>query len=136
MSVPDDTEVAWFEEVRQGASSEPLSSHDLSEEQVAAARNFFEMECLVRALDSMETIASSEAMAQEYVSACTNRMSWGYANANQRSSPTEDVGRDFWTHVGNEVRFIKNFMRPVLCNWLLESLQGLYRPFPGVERST
>ncbi len=65
LTITDDTDISWFEDVRSGAVTASLQGKDLSTEQVAAARNFFEMECLVRALDSMETIASSEAMAQE-----------------------------------------------------------------------
>ncbi|TGJ83109.1 hypothetical protein E0Z10_g5664 [Xylaria hypoxylon] len=101
-TIADETDVSWFEDVRSGAIAASLRGKDLSTEQVAAARNFFEMECLVRALDSIETIASSEAIDQD---------------------PTEEVVRDFWSHVGNEVKSIKSFMRPILNNWLLESLQ-------------
>ncbi|KAI1824244.1 nuclear pore protein 84/107 [Xylaria intraflava] len=102
VTIADDTDISWFEDVRSGVLPSSFEGTELGVEQVAAARNFFEMECLVRALDSMETIASSEAMAQD---------------------PTEDVGRDFWTHVGNEVKSIKSFMDPILNNWLLESLR-------------
>jgi nuclear pore complex protein Nup107 len=70
VSIPDDADVTWFDDVRSGTITGSIKGNDLSTEQVAAARNFFEMECLVRALDSMETIASSEAMAQECVSIC------------------------------------------------------------------
>jgi nuclear pore complex protein Nup107 len=126
--IPDDTDVSWFDDIRSGTTAVSLEGHDLTEVQVAAAKNFFEMECLVRALDSMETIASSEAMAQEYVSTCVSPLWRRHTGANTKSSPTEELGRDFWSHVGNEVRFIKNFMRPICNNWLLESLQGLDRP--------
>ncbi|KAI0905544.1 nuclear pore protein 84/107 [Ustulina deusta] len=102
LTITDDTDISWFEDVRSGAVTASLQGKDLSTEQVAAARNFFEMECLVRALDSMETIASSEAMAQD---------------------PTEEMGRDFWGLVGNEVKSIKSYMGLILNNWLLESLQ-------------
>ncbi|KAI0444053.1 nuclear pore protein 84/107 [Xylaria telfairii] len=103
LTITDDTDVSWFEDIRSGAVTASLVGEDLTTEQVAAARNYFEMECLVRALDSMETIASSEAMAQD---------------------PTEELGRDFWSHVGNEVKSIKSFIRPILNNWLMESLEG------------
>lgn len=98
VSIADDTDITWFEELRSGAITVPFQGTDLTTDQVMAARHFLEMECIVRALDSMETIASSEAMAQD---------------------PTEDFGRDFWGHVGNEVRSLKSFIRPVLNNWLL-----------------
>ncbi|KAI8629091.1 nuclear pore protein 84/107 [Xylariaceae sp. FL1651] len=100
--IPDDTDITWFDELRSGAVTGSLQGNDLDPGQVAVARNFFEMECLVRALDSMETIASSEAMAQD---------------------PTEELGRDFWSHVGNEVKRVKSFMGPILNNWLLESFE-------------
>ncbi|KAJ2972174.1 hypothetical protein NUW58_g9238 [Xylaria curta] len=103
LTITDDADVSWFEDVRSGAVTVSLRGEELSAEQIAAARNFFEMECLVRALDSMETIASSEAMAQD---------------------PTEELNRDFWGNVGNEVKSIKSFMRPILNNWLLESVEG------------
>jgi nuclear pore complex protein Nup107 len=67
MAIPDETDVAWFDEVRAGAASGSFEDGWLGELEVAAARNYFEMECLVRALDSMETIASSEGLAKEYV---------------------------------------------------------------------
>lgn len=106
--------------------SASLRGEDLSPEQVLAARNYFEMECLVRALDSMETIASSEAMAQEYVFFFPHSSrSVKYMEININSSPTEEVGREFWSHAGNQVKCIKSYMRPILNNWLLESLQGL-----------
>ncbi|KAI0421242.1 nuclear pore protein 84/107 [Xylaria grammica] len=102
LTITDETDVSWFEDVRSGTITASLEGKDLSAEQVAAAKNFFEMECLVQALDSMETIASSEAIDQD---------------------PTEEVGRDFWSNVGIEVKCIKSHMRPILNNWLLESLQ-------------
>ncbi|KAI1364631.1 nuclear pore protein 84/107 [Xylaria arbuscula] len=101
LTVTDDSDTTWFEDISSGVVTGTLEGKDLDTEQVAAARSFFEMECLVRALDSMETIASSEAMAQD---------------------PTEDLGRDFWSHVGNEIKSIKSYMSPVLDGWLLESL--------------
>ncbi|KAI1325254.1 nuclear pore protein 84/107 [Xylariaceae sp. FL0255] len=102
LSIPDDTDLNWFSEVYSGAMTGSFEESGLGPDQVMAARSFFEMECLVRALDSMETIASSEGMAQD---------------------PTEEVSRDFWNHVGNEVKLIKSFMQPLLSNWLLESAQ-------------
>lgn len=67
VSIADDTDITWFEELRSGAITVPFQGTDLTTDQVMAARHFLEMECIVRALDSMETIASSEAMAQECV---------------------------------------------------------------------
>ncbi|KAI1505327.1 nuclear pore protein 84/107 [Biscogniauxia marginata] len=99
--IPDDTDVSWFEEIRTAVASGSHDS-DLEPEDIVKARNYFEMECLVRALDCMETIASSEAMAQD---------------------PAEQLGRDFWSHVGEQVKYVRSFMRPILSNWLLESVE-------------
>ncbi|KAI1375570.1 nuclear pore protein 84/107 [Hypoxylon crocopeplum] len=98
----DDSDVSWFEEVRASAAAGSLEDNGLGAEEIAAAQNFFEMECLVRALDTMETVASSELLAHD---------------------PTEKVGRDFWSHVIHELKSLKSFMRPILNNWLMESIE-------------
>ncbi|KAI1107666.1 nuclear pore protein 84/107 [Jackrogersella minutella] len=98
----DDEDVSWFDEVRASAATGSLQDNGIGPDEVAAAQNFFEMECLTRALDSMETIASSELLAQD---------------------PTEKLGRDFWSNIGHEVKVIKSFMRPILNNWLMESIE-------------
>ncbi|KAI0387309.1 nuclear pore protein 84/107 [Hypomontagnella monticulosa] len=98
----DDEDVLWFEEVRASAAAGSLEENGIGPGEVAAAQNFFEMECLIRALDAMETIASSEQLAQD---------------------PTEQVGRDFWTNVGTELKRVKSYMRPILNNWLMESIE-------------
>lgn len=61
----DDSDVSWFEEVRASAASGALQENGLGLEEVAAAQNYFEMECLTRAVDLMETIASSQLLVQE-----------------------------------------------------------------------
>ncbi|KAI0399473.1 nuclear pore protein 84/107 [Xylaria palmicola] len=102
ITITDDTDVSWFDEIRSGAAAGSLPGQAVSPEQVAAATNYFEMECLVRALDSMEWIASSAGLAQD---------------------PTEELGREFWSNAGNQVKCIKSFMQPLLGGWLLESLE-------------
>ncbi|KAI1175417.1 nuclear pore protein 84/107 [Nemania sp. FL0916] len=103
LTIMDDTDASWFDDLCSGAITASHLDVELTSEQLASARPFFEMESLVRALDSMETIASSEAMAQD---------------------PTEDLGRDFWNHVSHEILSIKGSMRPILKNWLGESQAG------------
>ncbi|KAI5862674.1 nuclear pore protein 84/107 [Durotheca rogersii] len=103
ISVPDDSDVAWFGEIRANAAAGLLEDNGLGDEEVAAAQNFFEMECLIRALDAMETIASSEFLAQD---------------------PGEAVVRDFWSNLGREVKVVKSLMGPILGHWLLESAEG------------
>lgn len=63
----DNTDISWFQEIRMGVTNDALDGSELNEDDVAAAHNFFEMECLVRVLDAMETVASSEGLAREYV---------------------------------------------------------------------
>lgn len=112
--------MSWFDEVRASAAAGSLEDHGIGEEEVAKAQNYFEMECLIRAIDSMETIASSESIAQEYVhTTCSTEH-----DADHKSSPVEKVGREFWTNIGREVKAIKGYMRPILNNWLMESIEG------------
>ncbi len=61
----DYSDVSWFDEVRASAAAGSLEVNGLGPDEVASAQNFFEMECLIRALDVMETLASSELLAQE-----------------------------------------------------------------------
>ncbi|KAI1094183.1 107-domain-containing protein [Rostrohypoxylon terebratum] len=96
----DDSDVSWFEEIRASAATGGLEESDLGPEEIAAAQNYFEMECLTRAVDLMETIASSQLLVQD---------------------PAERVGRDFWSHIGHELKTLKSLMRPILNNWLLGS---------------
>ncbi|KAI6087056.1 nuclear pore protein 84/107 [Hypoxylon rubiginosum] len=98
----DDSDISWFDEVRASAAAGSLEDHGIGEEEVAKAQNYFEMECLIRAIDSMETIASSESIAQD---------------------PIEKVGREFWTNIADEVKALKGYMRPILNNWLMESIE-------------
>ncbi|OTB03049.1 hypothetical protein M426DRAFT_322079 [Hypoxylon sp. CI-4A] len=98
----DDTDVSWFDEVRASAAAGALEDRGIGPEEVQAAQNYFEMECLIRALDAMETVASSELIAQD---------------------PTESLTRDFWSNLASEVKKAKNFVRPILNNWLLESVE-------------
>ncbi|RYP65361.1 hypothetical protein DL771_008351 [Monosporascus sp. 5C6A] len=95
--------ITWFEDVRSGAASSAFEENSLGMDEITAARNYFEMECLVRSLDSMETIASSAGLARD---------------------PTEELDRNFWAQIGSEVKGIKSFMQPLLSNWLVESVHG------------
>lgn len=66
IDIADDTEITWFEEIRADALNGNLEEvSGLGVKEMVVARNYFEMECLVRSLDSMETIASSEGLAKE-----------------------------------------------------------------------
>ncbi|KAI1432007.1 nuclear pore protein 84/107 [Xylaria sp. CBS 124048] len=101
VTIVDDSNITWFEEVRLGRLSTSIGGKEMTLQQLSAARSFFEMECLVRALDSMETIASSESLILD---------------------PTEGEG-DFGQVVAAEVNNLKQFMAPVLDKWLLTCLR-------------
>ncbi|KXJ89197.1 nuclear pore protein 84/107 [Microdochium bolleyi] len=104
VNISNDNDISWFEELRMGAANGALEGSELNEDDIAAAHNFFEMECLVRALDAMETVASSEGLARD---------------------PTEEtqLNREFWGEVGESVKQVKSFIQPVLNHWLMESVE-------------
>ncbi|KAK7951162.1 uncharacterized protein PG986_006890 [Apiospora aurea] len=68
---------------------------------MVTARNYLELECMIRVLDSMETVASSQEIAQD---------------------PTSKMNREFWVHIGQEIKQIKSFVEPCLRGWLRESI--------------
>ncbi|KAK1599930.1 107-domain-containing protein [Colletotrichum navitas] len=111
----DDNDPWWPDDAEFWAGQiEAVGAKSLSPSQIAsAARAFRELECLVKALDTMETIASLAELSKEDPS----------------------VKRDFWAKVGNEVKSAKENVRPLLKNWLrseedkeLESLRDMYLP--------
>lgn len=63
--IPDSADLTWFDDVRSDAVNGTLEENGLGIDEVVVARNYFELESLVRSLDSMETIASSEGLAKE-----------------------------------------------------------------------
>ncbi|KAK2021487.1 hypothetical protein LX32DRAFT_249425 [Colletotrichum zoysiae] len=111
----DDNDSWWPEDLEFWAGQiEAAGAKSLSPSQIASeARAFRELECLVKALDTMETIASLAELSREDPS----------------------VKRDFWAKVGNEVKSAKEHVQPLLKNWLrgqedkeLESLRDMYLP--------
>jgi nuclear pore complex protein Nup107 len=59
----------WLEEFREGDYPEKFVEEcGTSKEQLSATvRNMWELECLVRALDAMETLSSLAGLTREYV---------------------------------------------------------------------
>ncbi|KAH9887802.1 nuclear pore protein 84/107 [Xylariomycetidae sp. FL2044] len=102
LPLTEDLDASWFHEVRMGAEAGTLEENGIGVEEVAVARNFFEMESLVRTLDSMETLASYEDLSQD---------------------PTAELGREFWAPAGAEVKNVKSYMQFILHNWLMESVE-------------
>lgn len=67
MGEQDEMEGSWFEDLEYWAQQlERSGIHDVEPEKVASdARNFRDLEALVRALDSLETIGSLAVLSNE-----------------------------------------------------------------------
>lgn len=65
----EDSGPGWFEEFANGDfSAEFLEECGMGKDKlIAIVRNVWELECLVRALDSMETLSSLAGLSREYV---------------------------------------------------------------------
>ncbi|KAK3330248.1 nuclear pore protein 84/107 [Apodospora peruviana] len=99
-SSSEDAGPSWFEEFTSNLHSDMMDDSDLDwEELTASIRNLWELECLVRALDSMETLSSLAGLARE----------------------ENNSSREMWQHTSQEIRAAKACMQPVLKNWLLVS---------------
>ncbi|KAK4682005.1 Nucleoporin nup84 [Podospora pseudoanserina] len=92
----------WFDEVANHDFSEAfLQECGVSRDRLLnVVRNLWELECLVRALDSMETLASMAGLSRD---------------------PSHPPAREMWTQAVGDVRNVKNCMQPVLNNWLMVS---------------
>ncbi|KAL1883848.1 hypothetical protein VTK73DRAFT_7636 [Phialemonium thermophilum] len=95
----DNDNPAWFEEFEGAELPEDLLEQcGLSrEELVTLVRNLWELECLVRALDSMETLSSVAELSRE----------------------DSATSREMWQRAGREIRLAKACMKPLQSNWLL-----------------
>lgn len=94
----EDSGPGWFEDFTAVELPDDLlrESNTSAEELTNTVRNMWELECLVRALDSMETLSSLAGITRE-----------------ENSS-----SREMWQHTSQEVRKAKACMQPVLRNWL------------------
>ncbi|KAK4197749.1 nuclear pore protein 84/107 [Triangularia verruculosa] len=95
----DDT-VGVFDEIANATiTSDFLEECGVSRDRLLnVVRNLWELECLVRALDSMETLSSMAGLSRD---------------------PSHPPAREMWTQAGGDVRNVKNCMQPVLHNWLM-----------------
>ena len=119
----EDSGPGWFEEFANGEfPSDFLETCKLGKDKlITLVRNVWEFECLVRALDSMETLSSLAGLSREYVSPAPN------ANtdlANMVANRESSTSREMWQHTSQEVRSAKACMQPVLKNWLLVTNEG------------
>ncbi|KAF7545620.1 hypothetical protein G7046_g9522 [Stylonectria norvegica] len=103
LSEEAEVDANWEEDIEFWAQS--LERNDITDVSAATvfadARNFRELECLVMALDSLETIASLAELSNEVPSA----------------------SREFWGKVGDEIKNTKEHMQPLLSHWLLAGIQ-------------
>ncbi|KAI8683862.1 Nuclear pore complex protein [Fusarium keratoplasticum] len=101
----DSAEAGWFEDTPEfwAKHLDRRGILDVTPDQVASdARKFRELEALVRALDSLETVASFSELT------------------NDRESVKS---REFWASIGEEVKNSKEMMQPLLNNWLLVGIE-------------
>ncbi|KAM7187131.1 Nuclear pore protein 84/107 [Rhypophila sp. PSN 637] len=90
----------WFDEFASSATPAVVDDSTIDwEELTVTIRNLWELECLVNALDIMETLSSLAGLTRE-----------------ENSNP-----REVWLEVGKQIRLAKECMKPVLKNWLLSS---------------
>nr|AEL00685.1 Nup84p [Thermochaetoides thermophila] len=103
--VDENDPAAWFEEFAAAQlPSDLLESCPASQEKlITITRHLWELESLVRALDSIETLTSLAALTRE------------------ESVP---MTREMWQEVSQTVRIAKACMRPVLKEWLLTTYDG------------
>ncbi|KAK0729412.1 nuclear pore protein 84/107 [Apiosordaria backusii] len=99
-----DDSPGWFDEFANNEPDEAfLRECGMSRDRLLnVVRNLWELECLVRALDSMETLASMAGLSRD---------------------PSHPPAREMWTQAGGDVRNVKACMQPVLKDWLLISNQ-------------
>ncbi|KAK8088217.1 Nucleoporin NUP84, partial [Apiospora hydei] len=99
VTIADDTNLSWFSDFDANIPMEDEGYEGPRD--MVTARNYLELECMIRVLDSMETVASSQEIAQD---------------------PTSKMNREFWVHIGQEIKQIKSFVEPCLRGWLRESI--------------
>ncbi|KAH7160164.1 nuclear pore protein 84/107 [Dactylonectria estremocensis] len=98
----DEIDGTWFDDVGFWAEHlERSQITDVNAQQVLKdARNFRELESLVQALDSLETIASLVQISVE----------------------RPDKTRKFWDEAGHQIKSAKENMQPLLDEWLIASI--------------
>lgn len=119
----DSAEAGWYEDTPEFwvKHLDRRGILDVTPDQVASdARKFRELEALVRALDSLETVASFSELTNEYVE-FVERVPGIDTNRKSRESVKS---REFWASIGEEVKNSKETMQPLLNNWLLVGIEG------------
>ncbi|KID99408.1 nuclear pore complex protein Nup107, partial [Metarhizium majus ARSEF 297] len=104
MTDPDEGDVAMYDDINFWIQQLQLSGiENVRPEQVMAdARNYRELEALVKALDSLETMASLVVISRD----------------------ADASNREFWNGVGATIDATKDNMQPLLHNWLLSGIEA------------
>jgi nuclear pore complex protein Nup107 len=86
-----------------------------------AVKNLWELECMVRALDAIETLASMAHLMRTYV------IPIRLVTCSELTLCRENAGgKDFTLEVSRETRYLKGFMKPVIKEWLTTGLGTSY----------
>ncbi|KAK3996460.1 nuclear pore protein 84/107 [Cladorrhinum sp. PSN332] len=95
----EDSGPAWFEQFANSELPDDFfrECNASRDSLVSTVKNLWELECLVRALDAMETLSSLAGLSRE----------------------ESTTSREMWQHTSQEVRAAKACMQPVLKGWLL-----------------
>ncbi|KAJ2905074.1 Nucleoporin Nup107 [Zalerion maritima] len=102
--VPEDADPSWFEgfEAAYADADQLRDNAALTSQMLVVAKPYWELECLARMLDIIETVSALMEISRENPS----------------------VQRDFWTQVGNDVKSAKGFIKPLMNRWLLSDEEG------------
>lgn len=103
------------------------------------ARNFRELEALVKVLDNLETIGSLVVLSAEYVAPLSARAA--VLRRSRTASVTNIIlllrapasNREYWSKMGAEVKATKDSMQPLLSDWLLTGIAGKFHFMESVK---
>lgn len=111
MTDHDEADLALYDDVEFWAQQlEQSGIRNARPEQVMSdARDYRELEALVKVLDSLETIASLVLIS---------------ADQDRQHDISGTAKRDFWNGVGDEIKRAKDNMQPLLKNWLLSGIES------------
>lgn len=110
----EDAPEFWAKQLERRGIRDVTAQQALSD-----ARKFRELEYLVRALDSLETVASLAELTNEYVLFAKMRMIMLLTGHREQKKKA-----GFWPAIGEEVKNTKENMQPLLKNWLLVGIEG------------
>lgn len=113
----EDSGPGWYEEFASNFSPDIVEDAALNWDQLSITiRNLWELECLVNALDAIETLSSLAGLTREYVQHFKNRVR---SQTNPAILSENANSREVWAHAGQQIRLAKECMKPILKGWLL-----------------